>query len=212
MEKNDVLDIIIDLVHGVQSEDNAVKGSWKDRELAIGSARYIKKSGLARELLNKTLRFYRIPDENLFVSKKAFEVWKEITDISIWDYHDLQAIKLDNCEKIVLKTKKFEQIELIRGEKKTTPSIQFNQVFHTEHLTDINSVIDSLCALKGAELNYANVMKILDKICMARILKEEAANLDHNNKTGRGLDLKHVIRILSNHDIELLHEDGTALN
>ncbi len=211
MENNAVLDIIINLVRGVKSKDNAVKGLWQNRELVIGSARYIKKSGLARELLNKTLRFYRIPDDNLFVSKKAYEVWKKLTDTSIWDYNDLQAIKLDNCDKIVLKTKKTETIELVREGKKTTPSIPFNHIFHTEHLTDINSVIDNLCTLEDTELNYTNVMSILDKICMARILKEEAVNLDHNNKTGRGLDIKQVIRILSDHEIELLHEDGTPV-
>ena len=93
--------------------------------------------------------------------------------------------------------------------KKGCFSILFTKIFPCLHYVD--QLNKRMVFFKDTELNYTNVMSILDKICMARILKEEAVNLDHNNKTGRGLDIKQVIRILSDHEIELLHEDGTPV-
>lgn len=50
--------------------------------------------------------------------------------------------------------------------------MKFNNIFHTNHITDVKSIMNELMALENDKLNYENIDEILSKICMARILKK----------------------------------------
>jgi hypothetical protein len=49
----------------------------------------------------------------------------------------------------------------------------FRDVFHDEHIIPIAVIIEELLKLKDSEITPEKVAKIIDKICICRITKEE---------------------------------------
>lgn len=159
MEKNEVLDIIITFV-------NACK---KDKEHAFIESNG-KKIWSAQYLLNQILRQYYIDDNHILVSKKAQELWNTIAiepDIKRFNYRNTFTAKIDiNIGMYLGAKKECVLTSIMKGQK-----VVWNNIFHDEHTVPINVVIKELCALEV--LNYENVSKVLNKIYICKMLKEE---------------------------------------
>lgn len=146
----------------------------------------------ANYLLSQIIRQYRIPEENLYISQGAYDLWKMISEPgdSIWkyEYQDQFPYRTQNM-----------QIGLYRGNEKKPYAVHdmsipgkltFNKIFHDEHVTDIKSIIKELHSL-NQPVSSKEVVEILNKITIATILKEEDKRI--SKKSGRGCDAAHII-------------------
>lgn len=177
MEKNEVLDIIITFV-------NACK---KDKEDAFIESNG-KKIWSANYLLNQILRQYYIDDNHILVSKKAQELWEKIAveaDIKRFNYRNTFTAKIDININMYFGAKK----EGVLKEIKKGQKIVWNNIFHDEHTVPINVIIKELCALEI--LNYENVSKVLNKIYICKMLKEEDRKIEQ--KSNRSSNVIYVI-------------------
>lgn len=196
MEKNEVLDIIISFV----------KACKKDKEHA-----YIECDGKriwsANYLLNQILRQYYIDDNHILVSKKAQEVWNQIAveeDIKRFNYRNTFTAKIDVEINMYFGAKKDGEKTLIKQGQK----VIWNNIFHDEHTIPINVIIKELCSLET--LNYANVSKVLDKIYICKMLKEEDRNI--KEKRNRSSNIIEVVEKVYYPNIEICDWDITKNN
>ena len=166
MERDVCLDMIISLIQAHETgEDSVVSGPT-----CLRAAHY---------LLGQIVRQYSIPAENRYISSAAKALWEKLSDENIWEYvyvdkfvckRDCVLPRFVGAEKEAReKTKAYK-----KGDK-----IEFKSVFHDEHIISVQVILQQLYALKGKDLNYENVRKILDSIVICRILKEEDKRLSH---------------------------------
>lgn len=179
MEKNKVLDIIIEFVNAVK-EDNRIELKKNDKFYSIFSARY---------LLGQIIRQYEIPKDHYYISKEAKAKWKTLSNEDIWKYTHRNIVKCSAKNEVEIKifngNKKEPEVKKIKlGEK-----FIFNDVFHDEHIIPVNIIIKEL--LKIEKLSYKNVEEVLDKIYICRMLKEEDRSIEEKSK--RPFDFKKVI-------------------
>ena len=155
MERDVCLDMIISLIQA--------------HETCLRAAHY---------LLGQIVRQYSIPAENRYISSAAKALWEKLSDENIWEYvyvdkfvckRDCVLPRFVGAEKKARETKAYK-----KGDK-----IEFKSVFHDEHIISVQVILQQLYALKGKDLNYENVRKILDSIVICRILKEEDKRLPH---------------------------------
>ena len=186
-EENEVLDIIISFV----------KACKKDKEFA-----YIESNGKriwsAHYLLNQILRQYYIDDNHIFISKKAQELWNEIAveaDIKRFSYRNTFIAKKDININMYFGAKK----EGVLTEKNKGQKVVWNNIFHDEHTIPISEIIKELCALET--LNYENVSKVLDKIYICKMLKDEDRKI--NPKSDRPSNVVEVVEKIYNPTIEI---------
>ena len=188
MDKDiNVLDIIISFV-------NACK---KDKEHAFIESDG-KKIWSANYLLNQILRQYYIDDNHILVSKKAQELWDKIaveSDIKRFSYRNTFAAKIDINLYMYFGAKK----EGVLTQKNKGQKVVWNNIFHDEHTIPINIIIKELCALET--LSYENVSKVLDKIYICKMLKEEDRNI--NQKCERSSNIVDVVEKIYNPNIEI---------
>lgn len=196
MEKNEVLDIIISFI----------KACKKGKEHA-----YIECDGKriwsANYLLNQILRQYYIDDNHILVSKKAQEVWNQIAveeDIKRFNYRNTFTAKIDVEINMYFGAKKDGEQTLIKQGQK----VIWNNIFHDEHTIPINVIIKELCSLET--LNYANVSKVLDKIYICKMLKEEDRNI--TEKSNRSSNIIEVVEKVYSPNIEICDWDVTKNN
>ena len=181
--KNLVLDIIIAFVKGFKSEGEVIQTNYNGVTYKIHSCRY---------LLNQILRQWHTPKERYYVSKRAMQLWEKLSkdDIGNYYYNNIVTCECEEPIKVRIYTgssNNFENRILNKGDK-----FKFNSVFHEEHIIPINVIIDQLCNLQ--ELTYSNVEKILNKISICRILKEEDKMLNANHsKKHRPCDVEDVL-------------------
>lgn len=165
MRKDICLDMIICLLKAHRTEENAI---YSDSSCIRG----------AHYLLGQVVRQYAIPEENYYISEKANNLWKKISNDNIWNYvYTNKFVITDKCSlpKYVGAEKNPREIkEYQKGEK-----IEFNSVFHDEHIISIEVIIKQLDAIPKEKLDYDSVKKILDSIVICRILKEEDKKLQH---------------------------------
>ena len=95
--------------------------------------------------------------------------------------------------------------------------MKFNNIFHTNHITDVKSIMNELMALENDKLNYENIDEILSKICMARILKKEDRDITGIKKCDRGTDFSYIYNSIYKaeaieNEIELLRYDGSPVD
>ena len=123
-------------------------------------------------LLNQAVRQYIIPQDHWHISEAAKKVWDSITDDDIRKFTFQQQIdinKLDDTMEIG------ESIIIEEGKK--TP---FNKIFISEHITPVSDVIKVL-ENHQSPLCPDDVMKILDKMHIARILQSENKIITQRN-------------------------------
>lgn len=181
MEQNRIFDIIINLLIGIKNNNLLVEKIDSGDELTLTGCSY---------LLNQTIRQYQIPKDHYYVSQKAFELWSKIRTDSIFEYTYRDTI-VKNTNEIVFIDKfrgsekmPYESTNLVYGN-----SFIYNDVFTDEHIVTVSNIIDELLALPNYD--YFSIKKILDKIYICKMLKEE----DHaiKNKKNRSTDYREVI-------------------
>ncbi len=186
-EKNEVLEIII----------NFVKACKKGKEHA-----YIECDGKriwsANYLLNQILRQYYIDDAHILVSKKAQELWNQIAeekDIKRFTYRQTFTAKIDIKVDMYFGAKKDGVLTSVKKGQK----VVWNNIFHDEHTIPIKIIIKELCMLE--DLSYENVSKILDKIYICKMLKEEDRKIIQ--KSDRPSNVIEVVEKIYNSTIEI---------
>ena len=176
MEK--VLDVIITFVKAIKRTQNEDSCYFNDGENILWNAKY---------LLNQILRSYNVPEERKFITVKAKEKWSEITldQVEIKDYYYTKNVPVKTKEKISL--------TLYTGARRKGETlnpypwdnVMYRQVFHDEHVISISAIIDEMCQLDFEDLTHEKIQKVLEKIWVCRMLKEESHELDKKFKMVR---------------------------
>ena len=197
---NPVLDIIINILENTtccldgESGADRVECTYDGRAYTLWNANY---------LLGQIIRQYRIPESNFYISKRAQELWHQISDDDTWNYSYRSKIIVQNEATVITykgASSDGEQVTLGVGE-----NFVFNDVFHDEHIVPINVIIKKLKSLES--YNYENVSQILDQICVCRMLKEEDRRIKEKSK--RPCDVKIVVdEIYAKYGIEIVEREG----
>ena len=174
-----VIDIIIEFLNGCNNGDKIVDDN-KNEYCAIHNCHY---------LLGQIIRNYHVEYNHYYISEKALELWKKITDETLFDYWYRAKVTMEKEGLLKVKvyvgnSKHYTEMDLSKGKDFT-----FRDVFHDEHMVPIKMILDELLALDNP--NYDNVKKILDKIYICRMLKEEDRDLA--NKYNRSTNINEVI-------------------
>lgn len=144
-----------------------------------------------RYLLGQILR--QIPVSKKYVSDKAQELWHQLTDEDIWKYnYQDKVLVTKNKDFIVKKYKGASKTAEDKEGKAVGNSFIFREVFHDEHIIPIAVIIEELLNLKDSEIEITSerVAKIINKICICRITKEEDRKISPRYK--RSADLLEV--------------------
>ena len=181
MDKNNVLDIIINFIKGIKTNNQICSNFAQSEVLEINNCGY---------LLSQILRHYQIPASQYFVSEKAFELWSKISTDSIFNYTYRDKVKKNvNGSILVDKYKGGEKFPHKKDcEIKCGETLIFNDIFIDEHVVPINIIIKNLLELQN--LDYVSVKNVLDKISICKLLKEEDRRIV--NKSNRSIDYKEV--------------------
>ena len=168
-EKNEIFDLIITLTKGIQNKDNAVKCKFRNDDYKLNACTY---------LLGQVLRQYSKNGGRIYVSEKAAEKWKLLSGHEMNDYWYRNTV---TCDGEAFKNSEVVEECLYKGNSNTPEKLcfkkgnkfSFREIFHDEHIIPIASIIEDLTNLKGDDLNYDNVEKVLANLCLCRILKSE---------------------------------------
>ena len=186
-EKNEVLEIIISFV----------KACKNDKEHA-----YVESNGKriwsAYYLLNQILRQYYIDDNHVLISKKAQELWEKIAvepNIKRFNYRNTFTAKVNIDIDMYYGAKKEGVLTSVKKGQK----VIWNKIFHDEHTIPVNIIIKELCSLDN--LNYESVLKVLDKIYICKMLKEEDRKIIQ--KSDRPSNVIEVVEKIYNPTIEI---------
>ena len=172
---NRVLDIIIDFIKGSKDKNLRIVNEENDKYYAICNSYY---------LLGQIIRSYYIECNHYYISKKSIELWKQISDEPIFKYWYRDSVIMEKDDSLSIheytgNSKKFKERTIKKGD-----------VFHDEHIVPIKMIVDELLNLENP--NYDSVIKILDKIYICRILKDEDRSIA--TKYNRSTDFNKVIQ------------------
>lgn len=190
MEKNTVLDIIIEFVSAVKSS-NEITSVVDGQEYKIKAAGY---------LLGQIIRQYNIPEDHYYISVAAEKKWNELSNKNIWDFVYRYSITCTSEVPVSVKKYKNNEKEPTKDVIKNGENFIFRDIFHDEHIIPVKVIVEKLIHLE--ELTYENVEKILDNIYICRILKEEDRKI--KEKSNRPFDFEIVKnQIYAKYDIVL---------
>lgn len=150
----------------------------------------------AKYILNQLLRQFALPVDNIYVSQKAYELWNKITSKSIIDYVYKENVICENEEPIKVEMfrgnekQPYKTLDLIKGSVFT-----YNDVFHEDHIIPVAKIIEELCDLeKFHQLTNENIISVLNKIKVCKMLKREDRNIHQRSK--RPLDVDKIINTI----------------
>lgn len=193
METVNSFDILIALIKACQSdaEDSRVDGP-DGYEAPMGSPKYLLGQSI-RQLWNRK--------GHKCVSKTALELWNKLkVGDSIFKYSYQKPIYYKNEEPVPIK--KYvgaSSTPYWEGDIKFTKKgdcFRFRQVFHKEHIVPINVILEELLEIdlsKNKDEVYKEIDKILNKIYVCYITKEEDKKLNRVAKTKRSDNYLEVI-------------------
>jgi len=146
--------------------------------------------GSAKYLLRQTIRQINIPHSNMYVSEKALNLWKSITDDNIKQkcYNDNVKCKLEEWihKKYVGAKKSAEIVKTCKGQ-----FFKFNDVFLDEHIIPVEIIIRELLCLDTDSPDIYNQIDLtIKKLAVCKILKEE----NPSTKFNRSSDLETVLQ------------------
>ena len=191
MTSSVVTNIIIDLVNGCKGDDVIVE-DFDGTQLRMKNCNY---------LLGQVIRNCIVPEERWYISAAALECWNSITDVDIWKYEYADKIRITKSDLL-------ENLGIYKGGRNTPEFItkrrgdviQFNDLFHDEHMVDVSTIKKEIEKLNP--ITPAGVKEILDQMWMARILKKEDKRI--GTKSGRGTDLNYIMTLYKDADIKLI--------
>ena len=162
-----------------------------------------RNSNSLKYLINQGIREYDTPPNNLHVSEKAIEQWKELTTSKIEDYHYNDKVI---CDKQI-KTKSIKLYKGANGKgnyKKLSlgDSFKFNAIFHEDHVIPVSLILEEI--IKSPIIDYNSIKTILDKMHICVILKEEDRKLGRTK--GRNIDFNKTIEdVYNKNGVELFY-------
>ena len=180
---NTLLDMIILYVKAIKHNNEVINFECEGKNTELHNAKY---------LLNQTIRQIGIPKNRYRISEAAKKKWDEITNEPIENYF--------YREKVFCVKEGPVSIEIFRGnesepydtkELKKDGSFVYREVFSNEHMIPVKMIIDELLAIE--ELNYKEVLRVLDLIQICRLLKCEDQKI--KNKINRSLNVEEVEKI-----------------
>ncbi len=175
MDKVCVLDTIISLVEGIKRKKNKEDKYVTDQY----NGQYCTLSGLDY-LLGQVIRQYEIPFENYYISEKAKALWAEISDDNIRNYWYTNIVLPIRDSREVhgryvgAKKEPEEKCNIKKGVK-----FRYRSIFHDEHILPVCQIRKELTNLDA--LTYDNILSILNKICICKMLKSENVSLGNNH-------------------------------
>ena len=182
MQQSRILDIIINLLSGIKSNNSIIESIDNDTQMKLKGNSYI---------LNQALRQYVLPKNHYFVSEKAFELWTKISTDDIFNY--------EYQNKVVKNTDDFVMIDKYKGGEKNPrqkdvplqkgQSFIYKDVFTDEHIVTVSNIIDEL--LKLPSYTYSSIASVLDKMYICKMLKSEDRSI--KNRINRSTNYKEVI-------------------
>ena len=98
MQQNKILDIIINLLSGIDNNNSIVEEAEAGRQMTLNGCSY---------LLNQTLRQYAIQKSHYFISEKAGALWDKISTENI--------LKYTYRDKVVKNTNDIVEIDKYKG-------------------------------------------------------------------------------------------------
>ena len=176
MEKNNVLDIIIEFVKAV-NDSNSIKTFIGGKQYKICAANY---------LLGQIKRQNENPEDHYYISYEAEKLWSLLSNDDIWKYCYRAIVQCDTNNNLIVKKYRNNEKNPSEQEIKHGDKFIFRDVFHDEHIVPIKVIIENLLSL--TDLTYENVENILDKIYICRILKSEDRNIPQ--KSNRPFDFE----------------------
>ena len=177
---------IVVLLKGYQR----LKASSNSNKMHISSLKYV---------LGQTVRAYKVPKEQIFISKAAEIRWNDLTSSNINNFDYKQSFICDRLKQSIT-------CKMYKGSQKNGQNVQiypndkvcFNDMFHVDHIVPVKLIMDEL--LKLTQINSQNVAKILKDMYLCRILKEEDRLLGRTS--GRTLCYKkNIINIYNANNI-----------
>lgn len=198
MEKS-VLDLLYVLLQGAQD-------GWKLQENFNGKT--IELSNLAY-LLNQILRQIKVPQERYLYSVEAKKLWFELTDEKMENHNynsvvhcrqDLQPIILNSYSG---GSSKPQKITLKGGS-----CFRYREIFHDEHIIPISTILHKLSELDLSNKENAlwNISRLLDKVYICRMLKDEDRSIYAKYK--RPFDIIDVVENVYKHRTTNIYLDG----
>lgn len=189
---NDVLDVIIYFVKSYRNETKEnkpnIQSNFKGKKYHIWNADY---------LLNQILRQISIPEDHILLSKAAKEKWEQLNPSGkkgslITNYYYHEKLKAHCNEQVKVKCYKGAETKEYKTEIKNGEVFIFRDVFHYEHTIPISAIIKELLKVdEKNNLNYDSVSRVLNKMYICRMLKEEDRNIDE--KYDRSIELEEVL-------------------
>jgi hypothetical protein len=146
----------------------------------------------AKYLLNQTLRQLYLPQDRYYVSLKAFEKWKSITNESMLNHYYKSRITLEFEEQTLPFFVGNESKSRDPRQKKKGEHFLFREVFHDDHIIPVSVIANKLMELDNP--NYDNVMSIISKMSICRMLKEEDRLV--KIRSSRPFDENEIIQII----------------
>lgn len=171
--KNAIFDAINLLVTAIKTNEEhpSIKCVHNDKTYTMYSVHY---------LLGQLIRQIEVPKERTYISVKADELWKSITDEPIENYWYQKKVTCKNNGIQVAKYKGASKAPYDKPALNAGDNFVYKDVFHDEHVIPVNTIIEELIALES--LDDDSIAAVLDKICICRILKEEDANIENRYK------------------------------
>lgn len=165
--ENKVVNILIEFIKAAQNLNN---GKKPDRVECVDDGVMYGFSSTPY-LLGQLIRNYSQDWNHYLISEEALKTWKALTDDDmrfIWGRNKVNCTK-DN-DLILYKYKgnsnDSEEVKIKKGDTFT-----YNDIFHDEHIVTISDIEKELLALE--DVTKENVIRILDKIYVCRMLKVE---------------------------------------
>lgn len=180
---NEVIQVIKSLLIGYKNrskgEENALVYKDKDKTYYLWNCDY---------LLNQVIRHYNIPQERYYYSKEAKELWESLG-------FELKDLKTKYCREQINPLNNNVRCLLFSGSSNkpykesvsSSDAFPFKDAFHLEHIVPIAKIIEELVEL--VEPNDADIEKVLDKLCVARITKVEDRKLHNKSKRDKTFEL-----------------------
>lgn len=162
--KNEVLDIIIPFIEATKN----------DRPINSEN-QLVPQMGGTKYLLGQMIRQLQILPNHYFISTKAKALWEQISTKDILCYHYRELVQCENEQEIPVNC--YKNNSKIPHELRAKIGKQFiyRDVFHDEHMTPVNDIIERLIAIDTP--NYENVSKVLNSIYICKMLKDEDRRL-----------------------------------
>lgn len=180
---NAVLDVLITLIKGAKAESSGLQCDHNGQHYILWGC---------DRLLNQALRLYQIPDDHYLISEKAKDLWAKITTKPIKDFNYQRPVTYEFNEPLMVDCYTGNGNAFVTKNLLDEHPFPYRDVFHDDHVVPLKIIIEELVALDNP--TYENVLPILNKIFICRMLKREDRDL--KNKTARAnnyLDVVHQL-------------------